>query len=189
MGETGTLAGDDSTAPTARRTRTNSAVCRGGPAHPRMPPITRSMPAVRAAIWSRAAHRGGRFPLRRLTTIQDGPSWRRDLLAGPTTTEDPISRRGASGTASLPPSVGSSFAGVRSGASATGAAVQQQPQAVVGEVAEAVPDPLGLPVSRLTASVGPLEPPVACQARISASQALTARAGRDSSATPTQSTQ
>jgi hypothetical protein len=25
---------------------------------------------------SRAAHRGGRFPLRRLTTIQDGPSWR-----------------------------------------------------------------------------------------------------------------
>jgi len=43
---------------------------------------------------SRAAHRGGLdVPLRRLTTIPDRRSWRRDLLAGPTTTEDPISRR------------------------------------------------------------------------------------------------
>jgi hypothetical protein len=43
---------------------------------------------------SRAADYGGLdFPLRRLTTIRDGPSWRRDTLADPTTTEDPISRR------------------------------------------------------------------------------------------------
>jgi hypothetical protein len=42
---------------------------------------------------SRAGPRGGLSPLRRLTTIQDGRSWRRDPLAGPTTTEDPISRR------------------------------------------------------------------------------------------------
>jgi hypothetical protein len=42
---------------------------------------------------SRAAPSGGRFPLRRLTAIRDGRSWRRDPLAGPTTTEDPISRR------------------------------------------------------------------------------------------------
>jgi hypothetical protein len=43
---------------------------------------------------SRAAPSGGLdFPLRRLTTIPDGRSWRRDLFAGPTTTEVPISRR------------------------------------------------------------------------------------------------
>lgn len=42
---------------------------------------------------ARAANHGGRFPLRRLTTIQDGRSWRRDVLAGPATTDDPISRR------------------------------------------------------------------------------------------------
>jgi hypothetical protein len=43
---------------------------------------------------SRAAHRGGLdVPLRRLTAIRDGPSWRRDMLAGPTMTDDPISRQ------------------------------------------------------------------------------------------------
>jgi hypothetical protein len=43
---------------------------------------------------SRAAGRGGLdFPLRRLTAIRDRRSWRRDTLAGPTTTDDPISRR------------------------------------------------------------------------------------------------
>jgi hypothetical protein len=51
-------------------------------------------------------------------------------------------------------------------------AVEQQPQPIVGEVAEAVPDPLDLLISRLTAWVGPLEQPsVAWKARISASQA------------------
>ena len=45
-------------------------------------------------LCSRAAGRGGLdFPLRRLTAIRDGRSWRRDTLAGPTTTGDPISRR------------------------------------------------------------------------------------------------
>jgi hypothetical protein len=68
---------------------------------------------------SRAAGRGGLFPLRRLTAIRDGRSWRRDLLADPTTTDDPISRRSVSCADSLPPRVGSGFAGVRSGASAS----------------------------------------------------------------------
>jgi hypothetical protein len=45
-------------------------------------------------------------------------------------------------------------------------------------------------MSRFTASVGPLEqPPVEWKARISASHALTVRARRDSSATPTPSDQ
>jgi hypothetical protein len=45
-------------------------------------------------------------------------------------------------------------------------------------------------MSRFSASVGPLEqPPVACQARISASHARTVRASRDSSATWTPSDQ
>jgi hypothetical protein len=43
---------------------------------------------------SRAAPSGGLdFPLRRLTAIRDGRSWRRDTLADPTTTDNPISRR------------------------------------------------------------------------------------------------
>ena len=93
---------------------------------------------------SQAAHRGGLcFRLRRLTAIQDGSSWRRDLLAGPDhdrRSNQPMERcRGRAlcrqvwgaasqprGPVSLPPD----------------AAVQQQPQPVVGEVAEAVPDPL-----------------------------------------------
>ena len=45
--------------------------------------------------WSRAAHRGGLLPLRRLTAIRDGPSWRRDTLADPTTTERIRSADGA----------------------------------------------------------------------------------------------
>jgi hypothetical protein len=70
------------------------------------------------------------------------------------------------------------------------AAVQQQPQPVVGEVAEAMPDALDLLTSRFTASAGPLEQPlVAWKARISASQALTVRASRDSSGTWTPSAQ
>ncbi len=45
-------------------------------------------------------------------------------------------------------------------------------------------------ISRFTASVEPLEqPPVVWKARISASHALTVRARRDSSATPTPSDQ
>jgi hypothetical protein len=39
------------------------------------------------------------------------------------------------------------------------AAVQQQPQPVVGEVAEAMADPLTFLTSRFMASVGPLEQP------------------------------
>jgi hypothetical protein len=35
---------------------------------------------ILACSWGR--HRGGLFPLRRLTAIQHGRSWRRDLLAG-----------------------------------------------------------------------------------------------------------
>jgi hypothetical protein len=43
---------------------------------------------------SRAADRGGLdISLRRLTAIRDGHSWRHDTLAGPTTRDDPISRR------------------------------------------------------------------------------------------------
>jgi hypothetical protein len=64
--------------------------------------------------------------------------------------------------------------------------VQQQAQTVVGEVAEALADPLTFLMSRFTASVGPLEQLlVEWKARTSASQALTVRASRDSSATPT----
>jgi hypothetical protein len=49
--------------------------------------------------------------------------------------------------------------------------MQEQPQAVVGEVAEAVPDPLDLLYQEVHASVSPLEqPPVAWKARISASR-------------------
>jgi hypothetical protein len=43
---------------------------------------------------SQAADCGGLdFPLRRLTAIRDGRSWRRDTLAGLTMRDDPISRR------------------------------------------------------------------------------------------------
>lgn len=57
---------------------------------------------------SRAAGGGGLdFPLRRLTAIHDRRSWRRGTPAGPTTTDDPISRRsaavGASSTRSRTP--------------------------------------------------------------------------------------
>jgi hypothetical protein len=76
MGAPGTLAGDDSTAPTARRTRTNSAVCRGGPAHPRMPPITRSMPAVRGSNLE-----PGRPPRRPLPAPSADDHPRRTLVA------------------------------------------------------------------------------------------------------------
>ncbi len=56
-----------------------------------------------ALACSRAAHRCGLdVPLRRLTAIRDGRSWRRDTLAGPTTTDDPISRRSVSFTGSSP---------------------------------------------------------------------------------------
>jgi hypothetical protein len=65
---------------------------------------------------ARAAHRGGLFPLRRLTTIRDGRSWRRDMFAGPTTTERIRSADGAlSFPASTPPSVGSGLVVSRSG--------------------------------------------------------------------------
>jgi inner membrane protein involved in colicin E2 resistance len=67
------------------------------------------------------------------------------------------------------------------------AAVQQQTQAVVGKVAEAMADPLDLVDKQVHGLVGPLEQPLVKKARISASQALTLRASRDSSATPTPS--
>jgi hypothetical protein len=45
-------------------------------------------------LYSQAADRGGLdSPLRRLTAISGGRSWRRDTLAGPTMRDDPISRR------------------------------------------------------------------------------------------------
>jgi hypothetical protein len=54
--------------------------------------------------------------------------------------------------------------------------VQQQPQPLVAEVPKAVPEPLGILVSRLIASVHPLEQPWAeWKARISPSQAPTVR--------------
>src|SRR4029453_15884065 len=69
-------------------------------------------------------------------------------------------------------------------------AVQQQPQAVVGEVAQAVAARFAFLISRFTASVGPLEQLlVEWKARISASQALTVRASRNRSAPPTPSDQ
>jgi hypothetical protein len=65
---------------------------------------------------SRAAHRGGLdSPLRRLTTIPDGPSWRRDLFAGPTTTEDLISRRSVVVSGLYPAKCGSGPVVSRSG--------------------------------------------------------------------------
>jgi hypothetical protein len=62
--------------------------------------------------------------------------------------------------------------------------VQQQPQSVVGEVRKPCPTRLTFLTSGFSVSVGPLEQPSgACQARISASHALTVRASRDSSPT------
>jgi|RhiMetdeSRZDD1v2_1073273.scaffolds.fasta_scaffold3113367_2 hypothetical protein len=70
------------------------------------------------------------------------------------------------------------------------AALQEQPQPVTGEVAEAMAHALDLRDQQVDGLGGPLEQPsVAWKARISASQTLTVRASRDTSATTTPSAQ
>src|SRR5512133_3427810 len=94
---------------------------------------------------SRAAHRGGLdSPLRRLTTIPDGPSWRRDPLAA-RPRQRIRSADGAFGVRPLCRQVwGAASQPRRRVRRPADAAVQQQPQPVVGEVATAVAGPLDL---------------------------------------------